>query len=60
MPAVSVVQLSYLDLVLAALLIAVNGALSVSLQLRMERQLVIAATRMCVQLLLIGLVLTKL
>jgi putative ABC transport system permease protein len=48
------------DLMLAALLVVVNGALSVALQLRLERQLAIAAVRMVVQLALIGLVLKTL
>ena len=51
------VELSYLQVGLAALLILINGAISLGLQLRMERQLLWAATRTVVQLLLVGLVL---
>ena len=52
--------LSYWDLALAALLILINGALSLALSLNLERQLLIAAARMVVQLILVGLVLTTL
>ena len=45
------------DLAIAALLIVVDGALSVVLRLGLHRQLAIAAGRMVVQLLLIGAVL---
>ncbi len=48
------------DLLLAALLVVVNGALSIALQLGLERQLLIATVRMVVQLTLVGLVLTTL
>jgi putative ABC transport system permease protein len=51
------VELSYWQVGLAALLILVNGAISLALQLKMERQLLWAATRTIVQLLLVGLVL---
>jgi putative ABC transport system permease protein len=51
------VELTYGQVALAALLIAVNGAISVALQLRMERLLLIASLRTIVQLLLVGLVL---
>jgi len=51
------VTLSYWDLVLAACLIVVNGALSVAYRLGIERQLMIATLRMCVQLGAIGFVL---
>ena len=54
------VVLSYADLALAALLLAINAGLSIWLDLRLERRLLIAATRMVVQLLLVGLVLTSL
>ncbi len=50
-------DLSLFDVALAAMLIVVNGALSVALKLRLERQLLIAALRTIVQLLLIGYVL---
>lgn len=45
------------DLAIAGLLILVNGALSLALGLGVERRLAIAAGRMVVQLLLVGLVL---
>ncbi|MGI9386296.1 MAG: ABC transporter permease, partial [Methyloligellaceae bacterium] len=51
------VALSYWDLVLAALLIIINGALSIFYRLGIERQLLIATLRMCVQLGAIGFVL---
>jgi len=51
------VELSYFQVALAGLLIAVNGAISVGLQLRMERSLFLASVRTVVQLLLVGLVL---
>jgi putative ABC transport system permease protein len=47
-------------LLLAASLLVVNGALSIALQLGLERQLLIATVRMVVQLTLVGLVLTTL
>ena len=54
------ISLDYGDLVLPALLVLLNGALSLMLELRIERQLIIAAVRMVVQLLLVGYVLTVL
>nr|VFK52264.1 MAG: putative ABC transport system permease protein [Candidatus Kentron sp. TUN]VFK52468.1 MAG: putative ABC transport system permease protein [Candidatus Kentron sp. TUN]VFK57979.1 MAG: putative ABC transport system permease protein [Candidatus Kentron sp. TUN] len=51
------VTLTYGQVALAALLIVVNGAISVALHLRMERLLLIASVRTVVQLLLVGLVL---
>lgn len=54
------IALSYWDLALAALLILINGALSLALSLKLERQLLIATARMVVQLILVGLVLTTL
>ena len=54
------ITLDYLDLGLAALLLVLNGALSIWLRLGLERQLLIAALRMCVQLGLMGLVLKAL
>ena len=54
------ITLDYLDLGLAALLLVLNGALSIWLRLKLERQLLIAALRMCVQLGLMGLVLKTL
>ncbi len=54
------IPLDLFDLALAAILVVINGALSLALQLRIERQLLIATVRMIVQLSLIGLVLTTL
>jgi putative ABC transport system permease protein len=51
------VKLSYGQVLLAALLIVVNGAISVGLSLRMDRALLVATLRTIVQLLLVGLVL---
>ncbi|MEM6457451.1 MAG: iron export ABC transporter permease subunit FetB [Acidobacteriota bacterium] len=51
--------LGYGQVALAALLILINGALSLRLQLGLERQMLVAAARMVVQLLLIGFVLTS-
>lgn len=48
------------DLALAALLVVLNGGLSIALHLGLERQLAIATVRMVVQLLLVGLVLQTL
>lgn len=52
------IALDLSDLALAALLVLVNGALSLAFRLHLERQYLIATARMVVQLLLIGLVLT--
>ena len=54
------VRLDTWDLSLAALLLLAAAALSLVLQLRIERSLAIAALRCVLQLFLIGLVLTKL
>ena len=54
------ITLGYFDLLLASALLLVNAGLSLRLGLGQERQLVIAAARMCVQLFLIGLVLKAL
>ena len=54
------VPVDFLDLALAATLVVVNGALSLALQLGLFKQLAIAAVRMVVQLILVGLVLTTL
>lgn len=51
------VKLSYLQVALAAILIVANGGISVWLRLGLERSLLVAAVRMVVQLLLLGLVL---
>lgn len=52
------IQLSYGDLILPALLVLMDGALSIVLRLRLERQLAIASFRMVLQLVLVGYVLT--
>ena len=49
--------LSYYDIALAAVLIIANGLLSITLKLRLEKQLLIASVRMVVQLGLVGLAL---
>ena len=54
------IPLDAVDLGLAALLVLINGALSLALRLGLERQLLIATLRMVVQLVLVGLVLTTL
>jgi putative ABC transport system permease protein len=53
----SVVHLDSIDLVLAASLVLVNAGASLVLRLRLHRQVLWAAARMVVQLLLVGLVL---
>jgi putative ABC transport system permease protein len=53
----SYIELSYGQVALAALLILINGAISVLLKLDLERRLLIAAACTVTQLLLIGLVL---
>jgi len=53
----SYIALSYFDLMIAASLLLINGALSIWLKLGLERQYLIAAARMVVQLVLVGLVL---
>jgi putative ABC transport system permease protein len=50
-------ELSYAHVSLAALLIIVNGVISIALRLRMEWSLLLASVRTVVQLLLIGFVL---
>ena len=54
------ISLDLSDLALAALLVALNAALSIWLRLALARQFLIAAARMCVQLGLMGLVLKAL
>ncbi len=54
------IALSYTDIALAALLIAVNAGLSLVLRLGLENRMLIAAARMVVQLVLVGLVLKAL
>jgi putative ABC transport system permease protein len=56
----SYITLDTFDLALAALLVALNGALSIWLRLGLAREFLIAALRMCVQLGLMGLVLKAL
>ena len=51
--------LSYQQLLWAALLILVNAGISIALQLKLEREILLAATRTVLQLLLIGFVLTR-
>lgn len=51
------IPLGPLDLVLAALLLVINGGLSLGLRLGLERQLALAALRMIVQLLAVGFLL---
>ena len=52
------IQLGYSDLILPALLVVMNGVLSIALQLKLERQLAVASVRMVIQLVLVGYVLT--
>lgn len=51
------IPLSWLDLALAATFLLLNAAISLALQLGLERQLLFNAARMVVQLLLVGLLL---
>jgi putative ABC transport system permease protein len=53
----SYVPLSYADLVIAATLIALNGAISFAYGLKLEKSLAIASLRMVVQLALVAVVL---
>lgn len=50
------ILLSPFDIAIAAILIVLDGALSLVLRLRLHRQLAIAAARMVVQLILIGFI----
>ena len=54
------IRLDYADLLLPALLVALNGALSLALRLGLAKQLAVATLRMIVQLVLVGYVLTLL
>lgn len=54
------ISLDLADLALAAILVVLNGALSLALDLGIHRRLAVAAIRMVVQLLLVGLVLQAL
>ncbi len=51
------IELSWWQVAFAALLILVNAAISVTLKLGLERSLLIASVRTCVQLVLVGMVL---
>ena len=51
------ISLGYVDLIIASLLLLFSGLLSVYLRLGMEHQIGIAALRMVVQLILIGMAL---
>ncbi len=51
------IPLSYLDLVIAAALVALNGAISFAYSLRLEKSLAIASLRMIVQLAAVAVVL---
>ena len=53
----STIELSNFDLVLAALLLVINGAISLAFGMRLEARLAIAAVRMAVQLAAVGFVL---
>ncbi|WP_029009816.1 ABC transporter permease [Azospirillum halopraeferens] len=53
------ISLGIPDLMLAASLLLVNGAISLALALRLERPLAVAAVRMVVQLAIVGLVLER-
>jgi putative ABC transport system permease protein len=57
---VTYIELGWTDLAVASLLVLVNAAFSLALQLGIERRLLIAAARTVVQLLLVGLVLRAL
>ena len=52
------IPLAYGDLILPALLVVMDAVLSLVLQLKLEKQLVVATARMVVQLVLVGYVLT--
>ena len=52
------IPLAAVDLAVAATLVVLNGALSITLRLELAYNLAIATIRMIVQLLLVGLVLT--
>lgn len=53
----SYVALTYWDLVFASSLLVINGLLSIRFSLGLERKLLVAAVRMVVQLILVGLLL---
>ena len=56
----SYIELSYMDIALAGMLLGINAMLSVYYKLGTEKRLVIAAVRMVVQLTLVGLILKAL
>ncbi len=53
----SYIALTTIDLALAAIFLVLNALFSILLRLRLERQLVVSALRLVIQLLLVGLVL---
>ena len=53
----SYISLTHVDLLLASIFLAMNALFSILLSLRLERQLIISALRMIIQLFLVGLVL---
>ncbi len=55
----SAVELSYVEVAIAAALILVNAAISAALRLGLGRELLVASARTVVQLLLVGLVLQR-
>src|SRR5947209_16110066 len=59
-PVASYTALSYWDLALASVLVLIDAGLSIVFGLKIHRSLLVAATRMAVQLTLVGLVLTAL
>lgn len=56
----SYISLTYTDLMLASVFLLLNGVLSLWLHLGLERKLAVAAIRMVVQLLLVGMLLKSL
>lgn len=54
------ITLSYIDLAAASVLLLLNAGLSLRLQLGLEREILVSALRMTVQLVLVGLVLKAL
>ena len=56
----SYISLTYTDLLLASVFLVINGVLSLWLHLGLERKLAVAAFRMVVQLILVGLLLKSL
>jgi len=54
------ISLTYFDLLLASIFLILNGTLSLWLHLGLERKLAVAAARMVVQLILVGLLLKSL